>query len=41
MRREALRLAVEDYLLKPIQEKELLDVLEKVQDEKQKNTGRR
>lgn len=31
--REALRLSVDDYLLKPIQEKELLEVLEKVQDE--------
>ena len=35
--REALRLAVEDYLLKPIQKEELIGILEKVKEEKEKN----
>ena len=35
--REALRLAVEDYLLKPIQKEELIGILERVKKEKEKN----
>lgn len=35
--REALRLAVEDYLLKPIQKEELIGILERVKEEKEKN----
>ena len=35
--REALRLAVEDYLLKPIQKEELTDILERVKEEKEKD----